>query len=286
MKPYTKNILRIGAGILVLLIIIGAWLYTGSLNETKLSVFSATGAPLGIIDYRLITAGQVKEKMKLSATSGVSAKLSFDQALDAVIRDSKTLAVAQKYDATAKSELINIAYEQAIVDSKQNQSDFEKNLQKEYHLSANDFKNSVLAPLYTEIALRSWYAQSQNLQKTNHDLMESLQTKAQNGENFEDLAKTYSQDEATKQLGGNLGFIPETKLLPELALALSKAEKGNIILAGSRTGLHLIQINNINDDAGTRTYDARQIFLKTTGFNDWINQEQQKIRQHIFIGSR
>jgi len=73
--------------------------------------------------------------------------------------------------------------------------------------------------------------------------LEKIIEKIQNGESFEDLAKTYSQDPGSASRGGDLGFTKRgdfVKEFEEAAFALNEGEISDIV--ESQFGFHLIKL--------------------------------------------
>jgi peptidyl-prolyl cis-trans isomerase D len=72
---------------------------------------------------------------------------------------------------------------------------------------------------------------------------EEVLKKAKSGANFEDLAKKYSEDDATKPKGGDLGWIVEKQTVPEFEQAAFSVPKGSISdLVKTQYGFHIIKV--------------------------------------------
>ena len=76
-----------------------------------------------------------------------------------------------------------------------------------------------------------------------HKTAEEVLEKAKHGANFEDLAKKYSEDDATKAKGGDLGWIVEGQTVPEFQQAAFTLPKGSISdLVKTQYGFHIIKV--------------------------------------------
>jgi peptidyl-prolyl cis-trans isomerase D len=72
---------------------------------------------------------------------------------------------------------------------------------------------------------------------------EDVLKKAKGGANFEDLAKKYSEDDATKAKGGDLGWIVEKQTVPEFEQAAFSVPKGSVSdLVKTQYGFHIIKV--------------------------------------------
>ncbi len=84
---------------------------------------------------------------------------------------------------------------------------------------------------------------------------EEVLKKAKSGANFEDLAKKYSEDDATKLKGGDLGWIVEKQTVPEFEHAAFSLPKGSISdLVKTQYGFHIIKVLD-RETAHTKSSD-------------------------------
>jgi len=75
-------------------------------------------------------------------------------------------------------------------------------------------------------------------------LADSLKNLLENGENFNMLAIQFSGDESNKAIGGDLGWFKEGTMVPEFNDACFENEVGDIVIAETQFGHHIIKIEN------------------------------------------
>ena len=84
---------------------------------------------------------------------------------------------------------------------------------------------------------------------------EDVLKQAKHGANFEDLAKKYSEDDATKPKGGDLGWIVEGQTVPEFQQAAFSLPKGAISdLVKTQYGFHIIKVLD-HENAHTKSFE-------------------------------
>jgi peptidyl-prolyl cis-trans isomerase D len=94
-------------------------------------------------------------------------------------------------------------------------------------------------------------AESAEIQKKAEDVLQQ----AKKGGNFEDLAKKYSEDTATKDKGGDLGWIVDKQTVPEFQQAAFSLPKGAISdLVKTSYGFHVIKVLD-KESAHTKTFE-------------------------------
>ncbi len=102
------------------------------------------------------------------------------------------------------------------------------------------------------------------------------------GGDFAALAKLYSQDEGTKESGGDLGFFPRGLMPPEVeeaAFALSPDQISEVIR--SQFGFHIVQVLEKEDD---RPLSAEMLHgLKEQTFRLWIKEKREAAAIERFI---
>ena len=114
--------------------------------------------------------------------------------------------------------------------------------------------------------------------------MREIQDRLRQGESFEDLATTYSEDEGTAKVGGNLGFVERGTLFPSFEAAAFQLEDGAISdIVESPVGLHLIQLIEKRGDKAR----LRHILLRlgaTTTDEDQVLESITELRNQILGG--
>ncbi len=74
--------------------------------------------------------------------------------------------------------------------------------------------------------------------------IEEIYAKLKNGENFEKLAKQYSDDKANSEKGGDLGFFGRRRMVPEFDEVAFKTKVGEFSEpVETRFGYHIIKVN-------------------------------------------
>jgi peptidyl-prolyl cis-trans isomerase D len=116
---------------------------------------------------------------------------------------------------------------------------------------------------------------------------EDVLKQAKHGANFEDLAKKYSEDDATKAKGGSLGWIVQDQTVPEFQQAAFSLPKGAISdLVKTQYGFHIIKVLD-RETAHTKTFEeVRDSILQpavdqkvTAQANDISDQMAAAVRQ-------
>ncbi|WP_341667496.1 peptidylprolyl isomerase [Alcaligenes sp. SDU_A2] len=118
--------------------------------------------------------------------------------------------------------------------------------------------------------------------------VEQLHQRLNNGESFEALAKSYSEDSSAPQ-GGDLGWLSPGETVPPFEQAMDKLEPGKISgPVQSQFGWHLIQVverRTRNMENEYKRMQARQILFQQRAepaFEDWLNG----LRGRAYIDNR
>jgi parvulin-like peptidyl-prolyl isomerase len=109
-----------------------------------------------------------------------------------------------------------------------------------------------------------------------------VENRLQNGEDFATLATEYSTDNITKQYGGNLGWLPQGILLPELDQAVFILAAGNVSEPiVTTTGYYIIKVAEIDNNKTIDDY-YRQT-LASNAFANWFKEQRNivEIREYL-----
>jgi peptidyl-prolyl cis-trans isomerase D len=94
--------------------------------------------------------------------------------------------------------------------------------------------------------------QARTLEMARHEA-DSLIRLIKSGTSFATLAITNSDDQGSAQLGGDLGWFPEGRMVVPFNNACFSAKKGDIVTAETTFGIHIIEI--INQSKPSRKYN-------------------------------
>ena len=115
---------------------------------------------------------------------------------------------------------------------------------------------------------------------------EDVLKQAKHGANFEDLAKKYSEDDATKAKGGDLGWIVDGQTVPEFQQAAFTVPKGQISdLVKTQYGFHIIKVID-RETAHTRTFDEVKDSILQPVLDEKVSEEANSISNQMAAAVR
>ncbi len=110
---------------------------------------------------------------------------------------------------------------------------------------------------------------------------EGVLQQAQHGANFEELARKYSEDDASKAKGGDLGWIVEGQTVPEFQQAAFSLPKGGISgLVKTQYGFHIIKVLD-HETAHTKSFDEVRASILPIVLDQRVNQEANSISDQM-----
>jgi len=115
---------------------------------------------------------------------------------------------------------------------------------------------------------------------------EDVLKQAKHGANFEDLAKKYSEDDATKAKGGDLGWIVEGQTVPEFQQAAFSLPKGAISdLVKTQYGFHIIKVLD-HENAHTKSFEEVRDSILQPLLDEKVNNEANNISDQMAAAVR
>ncbi|HKS67034.1 MAG TPA: peptidyl-prolyl cis-trans isomerase [Candidatus Acidoferrales bacterium] len=110
---------------------------------------------------------------------------------------------------------------------------------------------------------------------------ESVLKQAKSGANFEALAKKYSEDDASKVKGGDLGWIVEGQTVPEFQQVAFNLPKGSISdLVKTQYGFHIIKVLD-KQTAHTKTFEEVRSSILPILLDQKVNDEADNIASQM-----
>lgn len=191
-----------------------------------------------------------------------------EKVLESMINDRLILWQAREHDISLDDEEFNEAIKQLekyhggkdALETYLKQQGYDRKTfeaQVREQLIINKFKEKLTADVkVTEEEVKKYYDENKEMFelpspeiRASHILLDTeeeareILSKIRGGADFEELAKMYSKDPGTKDLGGDLGFFAKGKMVPEFeeaAFALNPGEVSDVVK--TEYGYHVIKV--------------------------------------------
>ncbi len=283
-----KPILIAVAAVVVIIIAAGVWLYAGTFNPAKAKAFKKLSLPVAWVGSSPVTGRDFLSRVELAdmlykddpAYNSIEAQ---GQILDALIDGAKLEAVAKQHGVVAAETEIDDQYQTVLAQFGGNEDQFKAALTQTYHLTPEQFREEILRPDVLQTNLILWYNGQKGVNQKAYDKLQELQTKLDQGQTFDEVVRLYTEDEATRDFGGDTGFVRLSDLASEFKGPLGNAKPGDRVTITSRYGLHIVNVVEIDKTGDEPSYHLQQIFVQTEGYDDWYDQQASGIKTHKFL---
>jgi parvulin-like peptidyl-prolyl isomerase len=113
---------------------------------------------------------------------------------------------------------------------------------------------------------------------------EEVKEQLQNGANFAELAKEYSQDPGSAENGGDLGCLGRGETVPNFEEALFNAKEGEIVgPVQTEFGYHLIEVTDVKEQSTQPLEDVEgqireqlSADIQAEEFSAWIQKQEEE----------
>lgn len=222
-----------------------------------------------------------KESVNLQSDSG-QRQLAYQkrQAMDRVLEQALVRKVARQEGISVSNqevqEFINNQIESNEIGA--TRDNFQEVIEEYYDWTFAQYEQSVKEGLLKQ---KVTTALADEAQQTAEEILQQLAR--EDGPEFSELVNQYSDDAATKQNGGDVGFVPANapgqEDLAETASNLKKNQVSEII--ESTDGLYIIKTLDKRDDE----VRYAQIFIRFDAFEERFNtlREAGKVREYIEV---
>jgi hypothetical protein len=280
MKIFLK-IIGIAIIALIIILITGFfWVTNGKLTNAKRNILKFFPYPIALVNNMPVFANTYLKRLDLAEKNSPQTGKLPAQVFSQIINEERIKQIAGKYNVTAGKNDVNEEFEfYKNTYEKAYNKPFTDELLK-YSLSSEEFKSSVLFPQVLKNKLKIWYNKQKNLNPDAYSKIEYLSRQIEQEKDFGQLAQNYSEDAAAKQVKGDTGFLEQKDLLPEIRLDIKDLKKGDIKIISTRFGINFIKIEETanSPQEGSQKIRLRQIFIKTSGFEQWLILETKKIQ--------
>lgn len=162
------------------------------------------------------------------------------------------------------------------------------NLKQNYGWSIGDFRDKVVIPQLYLKRLMEWHAENDQVAQESRQKIKEIESQlSDDGKNFSELAKKYSEGESASA-GGDLGWFKKDELVSEVGEKVFSMKPGEISgFIESSLGWHLVLLDEEKEEEENgqkiKKVKIRQIFLRKGGFLEWLTKEKSQFDVLVFI---
>lgn len=282
-------------GILLILIlssiIFGFGIYRfGWENDVVYKITKVIPYPVAFVNWRPVRFSEYAEDIKalkifferqqnnLGAETPEDKELK-ENVLNRLINNELVYQLGKKYNIKISDNDLE-AEVQKIIEQDESREKVEETLKEQYGWQISQFKIKILKPFLFQQKLQEAISKDEGLNREAKQKAEEVFAKLKNGENFEELAKEYSED-STASLGGDLGYFGKGVMVPEFenaAFALDVGEVSDLVL--TKYGYHIIKVEEkIKNDMGeVEQVRARHILIRTKDLDKVLDEERGRVK--------
>lgn len=274
MKPRIKKILYTTGGTLAAILVV-LFLVYGTNSHDPFSLLLKQFAPAKIVGTHMVTVYDLQ--ISLDVSRKLDPTVNRDRVIDQLIRSEKMRSLAGKLNLRLDSDDV---WDELNFINKNKEDEYQTVLKDYFGGNETAFLKLVAYPQAWEALLRKHYNSDVSANTESYSLAQTLLTRIENGEKFEDLAKLYSNDQVSGQLGGDLGFFEHGEILPELEEQISIATRGSLIdkVLVSRLGYHIVLPIETAMQGDNKLWHAKHILIETKGFEQWLENQTKNIQ--------
>ncbi len=261
--------------LLIVVFILGCWLYSGKLTPLKFRFAGIIPYPVALVGSKIIFSPQLAQKVIaanviLNKVQQVEADEQIYNKIFTRLIDEEVLnQIAGRNSVFVSDNEIDTEYLEKSKLADSNGPDTYSRTIAQYGIGKNEFKNRVIKFQLLNNKLRVWFNSQEVLNSDNYTSAGNILQKLQQGEQFETLANEFSDDKAGRITGGDLGFVDPIQLLPELREPVLKLNNDQPTIIPSRYGLHIFLLKSqMNNKA-----HLYQIFLENQKFESWYSKQ-------------
>jgi|SRR3989344_728499 len=290
-KPKTKMV----AVIIVVVLVLGfaggvIWLAKAQMTPNKQKILSRLSFPITLVNSEPIFSNQYFSRLsfaeKLVKDDPEADKNLIKQSLlQGMVEEVKIDQLAAKVGVSVAQKEVDTEFNQRAKFTQIQQGKALTDLLTEYGINESFYKDILLKPDILLSNLAVWFNKQKNLNEQGYKTVAEVQARLDQGEKLESLVATYSQDQASAELEGDLGFVEFADLPLEIAGELETMSVGEIKTVASRYGLHIVKLeerDNKGENNGSRMH-LRQIFIAGGDFESWYKEsvKDYKVKQLV-----
>jgi hypothetical protein len=278
-KQRIKTIFLIVGGIVLLKLLVLFLVYGTNFNDPLTLTLKRT-YPAKVVGSHVVSVYDLETAHKIARR--IEPGVSETQVTDRLVRVEKMRNLAAEFGTGLNSDDVS---DELTYLKKGHEQEYNKILNEYFDNSEVSFEKFIAYPAAWEAFMQTYYNSDVTANNGNYQKAQDILAKARAGQKFEDLAKQYSDDKVTGQLGGDLGFFAHGEIIPELEDQITISTIGEIYdrIVVTRLGYHIIYPVETAMKDGVKLWHAKHILIQNDGFDSWLNQKTANINTWSLI---
>lgn len=155
-------------------------------------------------------------------------------------------------------------------------------LERLFGVSEEDFKRLIVLPDLRKVKLEI-YLLERDQDSADYMQVEVVKNALSSGMDFVEATAVYSEDPASRFIGGDLGFLSREELPPWIGAAVPDLEIGKVSdIVTSPEGYHIFEVTARDENGEQEKIQLRQIFIKSSfDFDEYL--AKQRVNYRIFV---
>lgn len=184
--------------------------------------------------------------------------------------------LAKEYSIVLTDKELNEELEQSVL-KQTTKEQLDLLVEELYHWDFQKYISKVIRPLALAKKVKEEFNQRSGNQKIRQQIEQYHQQLVNFSSGFEDIAATANEDD-TKAVAGDLGWLKLGEISPELELALLNLKKDEFSeVIETDAGYYIIKLKERTVNEENQPYfHASQIFLKKHSFPGYLNEQIKK----------
>jgi parvulin-like peptidyl-prolyl isomerase len=242
--------------------------------------------PAAFVSGHAIYLSQVYERLGMAeklAANPVPTKHERQQAIMNSLIDEQIIAdLARKLGIVVTEDDLSRYYQYVLAEVNLKPQDAAAEIKKSFGVSEAVFQTQIVLPDLRRAKLVSAFLEGSH-DSAGYQAAVAAGQDLSSGQDFAAIAAKYSQDETSKHIGGDIGFLTRDELPPwvsDQVFDLKVGEVSGIVV--SSDGYHIYQVRVRDDRSNPGRLQLRQIFLKGPSFDEFLQKQRQNYRVYVF----
>ncbi len=279
--------------------LVGVAIYQNSFfsNNTQSQIVNLIPYPAGIVNNHFLSIAEFRSDVAalnrfyaVQKEAGILGDIPQGTSIQDIvweryIQNSLIKDIADKYNINLSEKEIKEEMNKIITEAG-GQENLDKQVAFLYGWTVDRFAEKIVKPyLLREKIAAAVFKDKKLREEKKQEAQEILQKVRLRPDNFPEYAKEYSQDESSKNIGGDLGYFVEGAIVPKIENVLKKMKAGETSdLIETNEGYEIFKLEDkILGKDGRLRLRARRILIRYPTFEELLSKERRRAKIYRFI---